>query len=458
MPTKKELEAKIVELKEIMKGCGLDPNKGFDDYVKIGEYLYPKDAPVTLKWEGEYGEFKHDDSWYFDENGTMRERLDAWGIDYDYHKGRFVHYGGTNWQDTRTGIQAKISQSWDSLESLMEECDVNDIGLADCMEIELPTGKSVVSDLRFSEEWSVDKSHRRKYEEEESFEGSLEHELVLIPAGEFMMGALPDDDEAEDDDKPHHKVKITKDFYVGKYPVTQSLWKAVMGNNLSEFKREDLPVEKVSWFDCVDFCNKLSELEGKELVYSFPEKWEELRVKYLQHLDAEPEEFGSDDEENRYWDLYEKLEDDLTEMSSKISQNLGANGYRLLSEAEWEYAARGGEEHLYSGSNNPDEVAWYFDNSGDETPRVGQPVGQKKPNGFGLYDMSGNVFEWCWDWFGDYSSENQSDPTGPSTGSIRVYRGGSWDNDPRYLRVSYRLGDGPADRSYGLGFRLGLPR
>ena len=93
-------------------------------------------------------------------------------------------------------------------------------------------------------------------------------EMILIPAGEFMMGALPDDKEAYDNEKPRHKVEITKDFYVGKYLVTQSLWKAVMGNNPSKFKEEDCPVEQVSWFDCVEFCNKLSEQEGKELAYN----------------------------------------------------------------------------------------------------------------------------------------------------------------------------------------------
>ena len=102
-----------------------------------------------------------------------------------------------------------------------------------------------------------------------------------------------------------------------------------------------------------------------------------------------------------------------------VSCNWNANGYRLLSEAEWEYCARGGEEYLYSGSNNPDEVGWYDSNSG----RATHPVGQKKPNGFGVYDMSGNVGEWVWDWRSEYSTENQSDPTGPSTGSYRMYRG-----------------------------------
>ena len=232
-------------------------------------------------------------------------------------------------------------------------------------------------------------------------------EMVLIPAGEFMMGALPEDENAYYYEKPRHKVQITKDFYVGKYPVTQKIWEAVMGNNPSILKDPNRPVEKVSWFDCVAFCNKLSKQEGKQPAYTI--------------------------------DGYD------------VSCNWDANGYRLLSEAEWEYAARGGEYHLYSGSNSLDEVAWYDANSEKET----HPVGQKKPNGFGLHDMSGNVWEWCWDWYGDYSTENQSDPTGAPTSSIRVIRGGGWHYAERDLRVSFRDRT-PPKRSFGsLGFRLG---
>ena len=232
-------------------------------------------------------------------------------------------------------------------------------------------------------------------------------EMVLIPAGEFMMGALPDDEEAYDDEKLRHKVEITKDFYVGKYPVTQSLWKAVMGENPSEFQGEDCPVECVTWFDCVEFCNELSEQEGKQPAYTIDGK--------------------------------------------NVSCNWNANGYRLLSEAEWEYCARANQNFLYSGSNNPDEVAWYRRNSRAKI----RPVGKKMPNGFGLYDMSGNVDEWVWDWPRDYSTENQSDPTGAPTGSGRMFRGGGWFNDPRHLRVSVRDWFEPTNRFDDLGFRLG---
>ena len=255
---------------------------------------------------------------------------------------------------------------------------------------------------------------------DEDANASSRIELVRISAGTFMMGALPNDDEASKTERPRterprHKVEISRDFYVGKYPVTQELWEAVMGNNPSHFKGEDCPVETVSWFDCVAFCNKLSRLENKELAYTIN--------------------------------------------GENVSCNWSAKGYRLLTEGEWEYCARGGEYHLYAGSDNVDEVAWYRANSGSKT----HPVGQKKPNGFGLYDMSGNVWEWCWDWFDSkvYQSrpvtggELTSDPRGPTSGSVRVLRGGSWFDDARLTRVSNRDRYSPTITRSNIGFRLG---
>ena len=191
--------------------------------------------------------------------------------------------------------------------------------------------------------------------------------MVVIPKGEFTMGALEDDGDAYDSEKPRHKVTLTRDFLMGKYQVTQALWDSVMGSNPSYSKGANRPVEYVSWFDVVEFCNKLSEREGLEPAYTI----------------------NGDD----------------------VTCNWNAKGYRLPTEAEWEYSARSGQRFKYSGSNNVDEVAWYDDNSGSET----HPVGLKKPNGFGLYDMSGNVYEWCWDRFGGYSSGSQTDPTGPDS-------------------------------------------
>ena len=499
MPTKKQLEA-------IIEGLGFDSNTPLEDYVKIGSFLFPKTSPVTLKWEGEYGEFKRDDSWYFDENGdAMREVLEVWGIDYDpEYLGEFVEYGGTHWEDTRTGIQAKISQSWDSLDALMSECDPDDIGLADRMMLTLPMGTVAITDLTFERSWTVDKTERQarllslrlgeelaevftsltltstkkvgskgikeliaqvpdgvsiedaervlssvevtssaqtqwdahvasieaerqkveaerqkvkaeeRAERDRLFEGSLrefgsgsgKHAMMLIPKGDFMMGALEDDGDAWDSEKPRHKVTLTRDFLIGKYPVTQALWESVMGSNPSRFKGASRPVEKVSWFDVVAFCNKLSELEGLEPAYSINGK--------------------------------------------NVTCNWDAKGYRLPTEAEWEYSARGGEYHKYAGSDNVDEVAWYDDNSEGET----HPVGQKKPNGFGLYDMSGNVYEWVWDWYGDYSGQKGTDLVGADSGSYRVYRGGCWYGRARDARVSRRNGGDPTCRAGNLGFRL----
>jgi len=246
--------------------------------------------------------------------------------------------------------------------------------------------------------------------------------LVEIPSGDFMMGALERDEEADDDEKPRHRVEISGSFLMGKYAVTQALYESVMGVNPSWFKGSFRPVEQVSWFDAVSFCNRLSSNEGLEEVYS---------------IDGE-----------------------------EVSIDLSRNGYRLPTEAEWEYAARGGEEHLYSGSDNLDEVGWYdensgtgvFDEDGDEILST-HPVGEKKANGFGLHDMTGNVWEWCSDdWGEEYSSRTAkvtSDPHPTDTGAPnRVLRGGSWYNDAWDCRVSYRFWSSPSLRDRYLGFRI----
>ena len=196
-----------------------------------------------------------------------------------------------------------------------------------------------------------------------------------------------------DADKPAHRVTLTNDYYIGKYEVTQALWKAVMGNNPSNFKGDNLPVEQVSWYDCQDFLSKLNRITGKT--------------------------------------------------------------FRLPTEAEWEYAARGGNKsrgYQYSGSNNTLDVAWFRDNSGSNT----HAVGTKQPNELGIYDMSGNVREWCQDWKGEYSSSSQVNPTGANSGSDRVFRGGSWSGEARYCRSSYRLYYTPDYSNYSLGLRLVL--
>lgn len=218
-------------------------------------------------------------------------------------------------------------------------------------------------------------------------------ELLYVKGGTFTMGCTPEQNgDCNNDEKPIHKVTLD-DYYMGKYEVTQALWVAVMGKNPSNKKGDDLPVENVSWNDVQDFIRQLNQLTGQN--------------------------------------------------------------FSLPTEAQWEYAARGGcksKGYKYSGGNILGNVAWYADNSGS-TPH---PVGTRDPNELGLYDMSGNVWEWCYDWYGGYSSESQTNPTGPTAGSIRVLRGGSWSYFAGLSRVSYRLYGQPGSRFSGRGFRLVL--
>jgi len=228
--------------------------------------------------------------------------------------------------------------------------------------------------------------------------------FVFVKGGTFQMGS----NVGRIDEKPVHTITIS-DYYIGKYEVTQKEWKEVMGNNPSYFKGDNLPVEKVSWYDAVEFCNKKSKKEGLTPCYSGSGK------------------------------------------NTKCS--FSANGYRLPTEAEWEYAARGGNKskgYKYSGSNNVDDVAWYFAHSSNQT----HSVGTKKPNKLGIYDMSGNIWEWCNDWYGSYRSNSQTNPRGYSSGSFRVDRGGSWRYRAECCCVAYRDYHIPGYVSDRLGFRL----
>jgi formylglycine-generating enzyme required for sulfatase activity len=200
--------------------------------------------------------------------------------------------------------------------------------------------------------------------------------------------------DGDDDERPVHTVQIGRPFYLGKYAVTQAQWEAVMGNNPSHFTGQpNRPVEQVSWDDVQAFIGKLNNKEG-------------------------------------------------------------GTKYRLPTEAEWEYAARAGSTTAYSFGDDPGqlgEYAWYTDNSGGQT----HPVGQRQPNAWGLYDMHGNVWEWVQDWYGTYAAEPVTDPQGPSSGSNRVVRGGSWYNDARFCRSACRSYAPPGHRrGVVLGFRL----
>lgn len=215
--------------------------------------------------------------------------------------------------------------------------------------------------------------------------------MVKVKGGTFTMGATSEQRiYAKSDESPTHSVTLS-DYYIGRYEVTQGEWIAVMGTNPSSFTGMNHPVDNVSWEDCQTFITKLKELTGMI--------------------------------------------------------------FRLPTEAEWEYAARGGNKskgYKYSGSNTVDDVAWSSSNSSSKTHEVGTKV----PNELGIYDMSGNVYEWCSDWYGIYSSSSQSNPTGPNSGSDRVLRGGSWAYNASGCRVSFRDYGSPSYGYFKYGFRL----
>ena len=233
-------------------------------------------------------------------------------------------------------------------------------------------------------------------------------EMVPVQGGSFMMGS----ESGNLIEKPVHRVTVSS-FLIGKYEVTQEQYERVIKINpsyfASGFDALKWPVEQVSWYDSVIFCNGLSELEGLQKVYTIS--------------------------------------------STDVRADLSRNGYRLPTEAEWEYAARGGNQtrnYLYSGSNDNVQVAWYGTNSGHST----HVVGTRAPNELGLYDMSGNVWEWCWDWYGDYLSGQQSDPQGANSNSNRILRGGSWGKSPDELRSTYRHVGYPSAPPNDIGFRV----
>ena len=223
---------------------------------------------------------------------------------------------------------------------------------------------------------------------------NVSFEMIKVEAGSYIMGCTSEQGgDCYGSESPYHRVTISNDYYIGKYEVTQELYEAVMRVNPSNWKSFDRPVEMVSWNDAQEFCAELSRLTGRR--------------------------------------------------------------FSLPTEAEWEYAARGGNKSTsakYSGSSSVAAVAWYDGNSGSQT----HPVGKLRANELGIYDMSGNVWEWCYDWYGSYGSASQTDPVGPGSGQYRVLRGGSWRSIAGGCRVANRSNNTPDDRSSYNGFRVVL--
>lgn len=257
---------------------------------------------------------------------------------------------------------------------------------------------------------------------------TLEDDMVLVEGGSFIMGGLPGRDDKNgltiySSEQPAHEVRLSS-FLISRYEVTQQLWQQVMGNNPSSFSSCGplCPVERVSWYDCIEFCNKLSIMQGLTPVYSIDKT-------------ADPENGATYDD-----------------VKWQVSWNMDADGYRLPCEAEWEYAARGGSRSKgfqYSGSDDINAVAWFDQNSGSKT----HPVATKNANELGFYDFSGNVWEWCYDFYAHYGDNLAFCSQGPG-GGYRISRGGSWDYDAQDSRVSNRGISYAIGRYDIIGFRL----
>ena len=253
--------------------------------------------------------------------------------------------------------------------------------------------------------------------------------FVVIPTGSFAIGS-PAGEPGRFDDETQHRATLTRRFALCDHSVTQAEWQAVMGSGESHFGgHPQCPVENVTWFDCVEFCNRLSQHERRALAYT----------------------------------IHNPQFNDGHMTSATVTWNRDALGYRLPTEAEWERACRAGSTTAYHNGGcvvpDPtqcaddsvlDAISWYCANSGQHT----HDVAGKAPNAWGLYDMSGNVQQWCWDWFLPFSVDPRIDPTGPSSGEAHVWRGGGWDYNPAHCRSADRGRDVPDGHFDNVGLRL----
>lgn len=248
-------------------------------------------------------------------------------------------------------------------------------------------------------------------------------DFILIEGGEYEIGAT--DKNAKAEEKPLHTVNLNS-YMICKYEVSQELWEEIMGVNPSKFPGESMPVDNISWYQAVEFCNKLSEVKGLKPVYTI-------------------DDTKKDPNNNNASDNLKKI----------VTADWSANGYRLPTEAEWEVAAKGAglsKKYLYSGSSNIDEVGWYMKNSNKKTAKIGT----KKPNELGIYDMTGNVTEWCWDWFDTkyFSISEKDNPKGPVIGENKVCKGGSWNRPDSFNTNTSRAGMNLWFSSWINGMRL----
>lgn len=267
-------------------------------------------------------------------------------------------------------------------------------------------------------------------EESSAIAEVVEADMVFVDGGSFLMGSKNN----EDNETPVHEVFVDS-FFMLNTEVTQKLYRDVMGMNVSHFKGDERPVEEVSWYDAIVFCNKLSVIGGLEPVYTLEGSSDTDSWGNIPRIDA-------DDADKARWNT--------------IEWKLDANGYRLPTEAEWEYAAKGGMyasfETLYSGSDVVTDVAW----NADDPEGVTHDVATKAPNTLGLFDMSGNVWEWVWDWYGNYHVSDSENPKGAAadvTGR-KMRRGGSINSDAVFCRNANRASSVPELRGVDLGFRI----